>query len=137
MAQSFRTDEEAEAVIEEYSLTVYRLALAQLQSKSDADDVFQEVFLRYIRKTPSFLSKEHEKAWFLRVTLNCCRNVWNSPFRKHTAELSEELAAGEREESGLDEALCRLQKKENLRLRLRIGRRQPFGKHQGTACLQS
>lgn len=32
------------------SNTVYRLAYAQMKNTSDADDVYQEVFYRYIRK---------------------------------------------------------------------------------------
>jgi len=33
---------------------VYRLAYSQMKNKNDADDVYQEVFLRYI-KNPQFL----------------------------------------------------------------------------------
>ena len=37
------------AAVEQYGSTVYRLALAQTHSQADADDVYQEVFLRYVR----------------------------------------------------------------------------------------
>ena len=40
--------------METYGDMVYRLALAQTQSSHDADDVFQEVFLRYLRSAPVF-----------------------------------------------------------------------------------
>mgnify|MGYP002537126663 CR=1 FL=1 len=60
----------AEAVAQ-YGSAVYRLAYAMTRSRSDADDVFQEVFLRYIRKPRRFESEEHRKAWFIRVTINC------------------------------------------------------------------
>lgn len=84
--------------------TVYRLAYAQLRSKPDADDVFQEVFFRYFRSHPVFDSEEHAKAWLIRVTLNCCKNMWQSPWRKD-APLPEELPALSREESQLEDAL--------------------------------
>ena len=84
--------------------TVYRLAYARLRSKPDADDVFQEVFFRYLRSHPVFDSEEHAKAWLIRVTLNCCKNVWQSPWRKDTP-LSEALPAPSCEESQLEEAL--------------------------------
>ena len=48
-----------ETVIRHYAPTVYRLAAAQLHSRHDADDVLQEVFLRYLRKQPTFDSEEH------------------------------------------------------------------------------
>ena len=87
--QSLHTDDCVEEVINEYSRTVYKLAFARTRNKSDAEDVFQEVFLRYIRRHQTFESKEHEKAWFIRVTVNCCKNIWNSPFRKRTQPLEE------------------------------------------------
>ena len=37
----------------------------------------QEVFLRYVRKPPLFQSREHEKAWLIRVTINCCKSFGN------------------------------------------------------------
>ena len=61
-----------------YGAMVYRLAYARLQNRHDADDIFQEVFLRYVRRGPVFASYEHGKAWFLRVTINCCKNFWMS-----------------------------------------------------------
>ena len=70
----------AEEVVRAYADTVYALALSQLRSRTDADDVFQEVFLAYVRRKPEFESQEHQKAWFLRVTLNCCKKLWR--FRK-------------------------------------------------------
>ena len=45
--------------VEQYGSTVYRLALAQTHSQADADDVYQEVFLRYVRAAPAFATEEH------------------------------------------------------------------------------
>lgn len=67
---AFSAGEEAEAVVRRYADTVYRLAWAYARSGTDADDIFQEVFLRYLRHAPEFESEEHRKAWLLRVTIN-------------------------------------------------------------------
>lgn len=99
-----RTLDNTEAFVRRHAGTVYRLAYARLRSKSDADDVFQEVFFRYFRSHPAFDSEEHAKAWLIRVTLNCCKNVWQSPWRED-APLPEELPALSREESQLEDAL--------------------------------
>lgn len=48
----------AEAVAQ-YGSAVYRLAYAMTRSRSDADDVFQEVFLRLHRSAPDFANEEH------------------------------------------------------------------------------
>ena len=63
-------ESELEDVFERYGNTVYRLAFAYARSKADADDIFQEVFLRYYRRAPAFETEEHRKAWLLCVTIN-------------------------------------------------------------------
>ncbi len=72
-----------------YGNMVYRLAYARLQNRHDADDIFQEVFLRYVRRVPVFDSYEHGKAWFLRTTINCCKNLWMSAWQRKTTALTE------------------------------------------------
>ncbi len=97
--------------IEKYAELVYRLAFSQLKNQSDAEDVLQEVFLRYLRKQPAFESEEHGKAWFIRVTVNRCRSVWSSAWRRHHAELDESLAAEDPDYLDLRAAVCALPKK--------------------------
>ena len=48
------------AAVAQWGSAVYRLACAQVHAPADADDVFQEVFLRYHRFAPEFESKAHE-----------------------------------------------------------------------------
>ncbi|WP_343208178.1 RNA polymerase sigma factor [Anaerolentibacter hominis] len=106
--QSLRTDDCTE-LVNEYASMVYKLAFAQTRNRQDADDIFQEVFLRYVRKRPAFESKEHEKAWFIRVTINCCKNLWGSAFRRRTQSLTCDLLSetGQPEQI-LEEYLIRL-----------------------------
>lgn len=78
-----------EEIIDRYQNMVYGLALARTGSPSDADDVFQEVFLAYHRSGKSFRDEEHRKAWLLKTTVNFSRRVTASTWRKKTAPLSE------------------------------------------------
>ncbi len=78
-------------ITELYFDTVYRLALSRTGSKSDADDVVQEVFVRFMRTDKVFESDEHAKAWLIKVTINCSKNVFASSWFKKTVPLSEEL----------------------------------------------
>lgn len=48
--------------IEKYADTVYRIALTRCKSIETAEDIFQEVFMRFSEKNPKFESKEHEKS---------------------------------------------------------------------------
>ncbi len=78
-------------IIEKYFNMVYKLALSQTKSKTAADDVTQDVFLRYIKAEKDFGSEEHIKAWLIRVTLNCSKSMFSSSWFKKTVPLSEEF----------------------------------------------
>ncbi len=93
------------------SNTVYRLAYAQMKNTSDADDVYQEVFYRYIRKKPFFENQEYEKAWFIRVTVNCCKTSLKSFWKTKVCELDETFEDTEVEKEDLSFALKKLPKK--------------------------
>lgn len=90
MDNSLRTDECIEEIVEKYAPMVYRLAYSQIKNPADADDIFQEVFLRYIRSGDSFESEEHRKAWLIRVTINCCKKLWSSAWHRRTTSLQEQ-----------------------------------------------
>lgn len=92
-------------IVANYSELVYQLAYAQMRNKNDADDIYQEVFLRYIRKKPVLKNEEHEKAWFIRVTINCCRNLWSTAFRRHTRPLEYAQTESHSEEAAAEEEL--------------------------------
>lgn len=81
-----------EETIEKYSNIVYRLAMARTGNSEEAQDVYQEVFLRLAKKMPEFQSEEHKKAWLIRVTINCSKTILNSSFIKHRTELDENLS---------------------------------------------
>lgn len=72
-----------EEVIRSFSPMVYRIAFARAGSKADADDIFQEVFLRYIKKQPEFRDGEHAKAWFIKVAVNCSRKFLGGMVKKN------------------------------------------------------
>ena len=99
--RSLRTDDRAEAIIRHYSDMVYRLAFSNMRNKSDAEDIYQEVFYRFIRKKPQFSSEEHSKAWFIRVTVNCCKKWAAASFRRKSQPLDESLVFNTREENQL------------------------------------
>ncbi len=72
---------------------VYRLALGQTRSRADAEDVYQDVFLRLYNRAEPFSSSEHQKAWLLRVTVNRCHDLARSGWKRRTVELDLERDA--------------------------------------------
>lgn len=85
--QSLCTNDCIDEVIKEYSEMVYRLACSVSQSKTDADDIYQEVFLKYIVKKRIFETEEHRKAWFIRVTINFSKKFKSSAWMRKTVPL--------------------------------------------------
>ncbi len=75
------------AVIDTYKDMVYRAALTAVGNHEDAEDIMQEVFLKYFRTHPVFESTEHEKAWFLRVTINKSKNLVRSAWKKRRSDM--------------------------------------------------
>ena len=67
--------------------SVYRLAAVRTGSRTDADDVYQDVFLRLACDDTDFADGEHLKAWLLRVTLNRCRELGRLVWRRRTAPM--------------------------------------------------
>ena len=106
--QSLRTNDFLENAVKAYSNMVYRLAFSQTRNKSDADDIYQEVFLRYIKKMPLFETEEYRKAWLIRVTVNCCKKMWTSSWYKKIASLDEITTFEMKEETNLHYELQKL-----------------------------
>lgn len=86
-----RSEREAIKAIERYSDTVRRLCMIHLKNCADTEDIFQTVFLKYVLSSVTFESEEHEKAWFIRVTINACKDLLKSFFRRHVTSLDEIL----------------------------------------------
>lgn len=63
-----------QALYGRYAGMLYRLAYAVLRTQQDAEDAVAEVFVKWITKHPVFRDAEHERAWFVRVCVNQCRD---------------------------------------------------------------
>lgn len=81
-----RTPEE---VVELYADMVYKIALSQVKNKEDAEDIFQEVFLSYMNCNKTFITAEHEKAYLITMTVNCCKKHFRSAWFRHRADYTE------------------------------------------------
>ena len=84
-----RSETEINRAVDEYSDMVRRLCMLHLKNYADTEDIFQTVFLKYALSSVEFKSKEHEKAWMIRVTINACKDLLKSFFRKHTVSIDQ------------------------------------------------
>ena len=80
--------------VDRYADMVWRLALARTGNVSDAEDVFQEVFLRHLRHGHKLTSPEHEKAWLIRCTIQRSASLLTTAHRRHDLPLETAASLG-------------------------------------------
>lgn len=79
-----------ENLMQEYGDMVYRLAISRVKNKEEAEDIFQEVFLKIYEKMPEFVNKENEKYWIIRVTINLSKNSLTTAWHRKVGPLLEQ-----------------------------------------------
>ena len=100
----------AAEAFKKHSDMVYRLAFARVKNKYDADDILQEVFLRFIKQKDKVENEEHLKALLIRITINCSKSLLTSSWFKRTESLNETLSVTDEYSDTLD-AVLRLPQK--------------------------
>ncbi len=84
-----RSEAEVNRAVDAYADTIRRICMVHLKNYADTEDIFQTVFLKYVLSSIVFENVEHEKAWFIRVTVNACKDLMKSFFRSRTVSLEE------------------------------------------------
>ncbi len=86
-----KAEELRHRTVERQLPTVYRICVNRLSGfdSSRIEDVCQEVFVRWLSTAPAFRNAEHERAWFISVTLNLCTDVMREHSRHPTGSLEE------------------------------------------------
>lgn len=68
---------------------IYRICRLNLNHPADAEDVFQEVFIRLLRHEGEFENEEHQKAWLCRVAINLCKDWKRNFWRRKVSSLED------------------------------------------------
>ena len=97
-----------EELVLEQENRLYRVALAILGNRADAEDMVQETFVKYVEKRPAFASPEHRTAWLVRVTVNHCKSRRRSAWWRRTVPLLDSCPADTPEEGRVMEAIMAL-----------------------------
>lgn len=96
---SFPKEELVLEVVEKYTNTVYRLAFSRTKSSHDAEDIMQNVFMKFIKYDIDFKSEEHIKAWLIKVTINLSKNLLTSAWFRKTTTLEDDVVVTMKEEN--------------------------------------
>lgn len=93
------TEERFELAARTHGNTLFRVAYHAVGNRPDAEDVTQIVLLKLYQHSGEFKSEEHLKYWLLRVTLNECRRLLRTPWRRKSVPLEDQAGlAAERSE---------------------------------------
>ncbi len=76
-------------IMDKYSDTVLRVCLVFLRNKTDAEDVFQDVFMKLCEQELPFNNEEHIKAWLITAARNECKNKLKSFWRRNVICIDE------------------------------------------------
>ncbi len=96
---------------EKYFNMIYKLALAQTKNQQYAEDICQEVFLKFIKETKEFESEQHVKAWLIRVGMNAAKSLFNSSWYKKNVPLEDNIVFETPQESDVYYAVAELDEK--------------------------
>ncbi|MBE5859357.1 MAG: sigma-70 family RNA polymerase sigma factor [Butyrivibrio sp.] len=113
-------EKEARRILETYADMILRISYSYLRQTYDAEDICQNVILKYLSSHQRFDSREHEKAWIIRTTINACKDLSKSAFFGKTIGIDAlpERAAPEEPVSVLTEELKKLP--ENYRISIHL-----------------
>ena len=107
-----------ETMITKYSQLVYRCAYGYCKNREDAEDIMQEVYYKYLTKAPIFNDEQHERAWFLRVTINLSKNYVKTFWRKKVDTLEQDIPHITEEEKGVWDVIHQLPNKYRIVIEL-------------------
>ena len=88
----------AEEILDSYGNSILRYAYSYLHNISDAEEILQDTLVQFLKTAPAFETRQHEKAWLLRVAGNLSKNRLAYNAVRRTDELNEELTAENRED---------------------------------------
>lgn len=109
-----RASSDIEKTINAHGDAVWRACLVYL-TPSEAEDAFQNTFMKYALCDNLFNDEEHKKAWLLRVAINICKDVLKAARRKDVSLDCQLAQAKHAKGAFVDEASSRGMKEASLR----------------------
>lgn len=109
-----------EELVAMYAKVIYRIAYSRLHNVHDAEDITQEVFLKYIKADKTFHDEDHRRMWLIRVTVNAINSLTTSAWRRHAVpfEDADALVCTNPEFPGIEDALEQLPEKYRIPIHL-------------------
>ena len=77
-------------IYKKYFAMIYRICIVRLRCSDMAYDAVQDVFLKYMEKSDSFITEEHTKAWLIRAAINQCNNILNNKWNRDKVTIADD-----------------------------------------------
>lgn len=111
-------DEQYLRIFNLYKNDIYRLAYSYTKNTADSDDIVQNVFVKLYKKQKILNKSDIEiKKWLIKVTINNCKTLFLSSWRKKIVSLSEKeenLVTSKNYDNNLLDEINKLSKNERL-----------------------
>lgn len=105
---------ELESRLTTYADISYRVALSYCKNRYDAEDIVQNVLIKLLQTDGEFADDTHVRKWIVRVTVNECKSLYRSFWKRNITSLEEaqpEETFSTPDKSELFEALRKLSPK--------------------------
>lgn len=103
-----RTDREFASVYDRNIKRVYQICFLYLKSHHDAEDASQSIFEKFINLNKYFNDENHERAWFISVSKNYCRDELKKFWKKKRVGFEKAETVPTVESGGNSELTCAL-----------------------------
>ena len=113
--------QEVQELVALYQDSLFAVAFNLCKNAQDAEDVVQDTFIRYYTLKKEFDSKEHIRAWLIRVAINRAKNVSRTFWRRNRISLQdymETLTFETEEAENLFETVMKLPEKYRIVIHL-------------------
>jgi len=78
-----------------YGDEVLHICMYFLKNQHDAEDAFQEIFVKIYKKGHTFRSQSSIKTWITSIAINTCKDILKSSWRRNVIEFSTIKEAGD------------------------------------------
>ena len=105
------SNDEFENKYYKYKQMIYNISYTYVKNTYDADDITQDVFMKYLNSDEQFATEDNEKFWLIRVTINTSKTFVTSSWKKKVfvdEELINRTSDAKKEVGELFELVCKL-----------------------------
>ncbi|KXZ40418.1 RNA polymerase sigma-70 factor, ECF subfamily [Alkalithermobacter thermoalcaliphilus JW-YL-7 = DSM 7308] len=83
---------DTETLIDLYGNDVIRICMYYMKNKDDAEDAFQDIFVKIHKNRSSYKGKSDIKTWITKIAINTCKDILKSSWNKKVTYLENDLS---------------------------------------------